>query len=134
MCRMNLGDALHRFHKLVSGNFACLNFWSLTLVKVTAFDGLPPFEERHTLDEILADLEVVTAGEHCLIRKNGFLALGSLKTGAVNWCVARNAPTVKSDPTQDVFASLMFWGAKLWIGLKDQLWQRSSTTNQRALN
>lgn len=90
-------------------------------VKILAFDTLPRFDESLTQDQLLGDLEVATAGEHCLVRKTGFLALCSLRTGEVNWCVARNAPDGSRDPSKDVFSGLNFWGAKLWIGLKDQV-------------
>ncbi len=90
-------------------------------MEIVTFDTLPPFDESLTGDEILGDLEVVTAGDHCLVRKNGFLALCSLKTGKVNWCVTRTAPDGNRDASSDIFSSLLFWGAKLWIGLKDQV-------------
>lgn len=90
-------------------------------MKTSAFDSLPPFDESLTRDAILGDLEVVTAGEHCLVRKTGFLGLCSLKTGKVNWCVTRNAPEGNRDPSSDVFSNLLFWGTKLWIGLNDQV-------------
>lgn len=90
-------------------------------MKTSAFDSLPPFDESLSRDEILGDLEVVTSGDHCLVRKSGFLALCSLKTGKVNWCVTRNAPDGNREPSSDVFSNLLFWGTKLWIGLNDQV-------------
>lgn len=90
-------------------------------MKSLAFDSLPPFDEGLTLDEIVFDLEVVTASDHCLVRKTDFLALCSLRTGKVNWCVTRNAPHGNRDPSSDIFSSLLFWGTKLWIGLNDQV-------------
>jgi hypothetical protein len=89
-------------------------------VKTLAFDSLPPFDESLTRDEILGDLEVVTAGDHCLVRKTSFLALCSLKTGEVNWCVTRNAPDGYRDPSKTVFSNSLFC-TKLWIGLNDQV-------------
>ena len=90
-------------------------------MKTLAFDSLPPFDESLTRDDILGDLEVMTAGDHCFVRKTDFLALCSLKTGKVNWCVTRNAPDGNVDPSIDVFSSLLFWGTRLWVGLKDQV-------------
>lgn len=90
-------------------------------MKTLAFDSLPPFDESLTPDEILGDLEVVTAGDHCLLRKTNFLALCSLKTAKVDWCVTRSAPVGTRDPSSDIFSSLLLWGTKLWIGLNDQI-------------
>ncbi len=90
-------------------------------MKTLAFDALPRFDQSLTLDKVLGDLEVATAGDRCLIRKADFVALCSLKTGEVSWCVARNAPHGTVDPSRGVYSSLLLWGTKLWIGLKDQV-------------
>ncbi len=90
-------------------------------VKIFAFDALPTFDENLTLDKVLGDLEVATAGSYCLIRKSDFLALCSLKTGEVNWCESRSAPHGNSDPSRDTFCDLLLWGTKLWIGLLEKV-------------
>jgi outer membrane protein assembly factor BamB len=90
-------------------------------VKTLSFDGLPRFDEALTQDEILGDLEIESADEWCVIRKNNFIALASFKTGACSWLVSRPTATVQQGSASDTFSSMLLWGKKLWLGTQHKV-------------
>ena len=83
-------------------------------MKILTFEKLP------SLDENLLEIEVVTSGDRCVIRRKDSLAMCSLNTGAVEWFAERDAPQLSGNRDPLAYHSnFHFHGANVWVGLHD---------------
>lgn len=85
-------------------------------MRISAINNLRICDESSTIDQVAGDLEVATSGDFCLVRKSDFLALCSFGMGKAVWCIDRQACEGSSDPTKDVFSTMLLWGNNVWIG------------------